>query len=157
MVQEKVLHVLGHLPWLMMVNNNLSSSGCGDKEVQEMNAVSSLFKQTVLLIGQAFHSVTYYCWQKIILSTLIDNPSKVNEILQYPDIALDNISNTCLCDDTSDEKKLLKDTNAKQKSKLTLSGLQHKSSNNSGGTLYNNQEQRPSLQVAGRLKHFQEN
>ena len=113
MVQEKVLPVLGHLPWLMTVNNNLSSSGCGDKEVQEM--------------------------------------------MQYPDIALDNISNTCLCDDTSDEKKLLKDTNAKQKSKLTLSGLQHKSSNNSGGTLYNNQEQRPSLQVAGRLKHFQEN
>ena len=94
-VQEKVLHILGTLSrhWVMMENEKLSSSGCGDKEVQEMTAISSLFKETMLLIGQAFHSVTYYRRQNI-LSTLIDNPSKVKEILRDPDMTLDNISNT---------------------------------------------------------------
>ena len=43
-----------------MKNEKLSSSRCGDEEVQEMTAISSLFEQTMLLIGQAFHSVTYY-------------------------------------------------------------------------------------------------
>ena len=137
--QEKVLHILGPLSrlWMIMENKKLSSSGCEDQEVQEMTAISSLFEQTTLLIGQAFHSVTYYHWQNI-LSTLIDNPSTIKEILRDPDMALDNIRNTCLFGDKFKEK-LLKDTNAKQKSKLIFSGLQRKSANNSSGTLYNNQ------------------
>ena len=61
-VQEKVLHILGPLSrvWLIMENEKLSSSGCGDTEVQEMTPISSLFEQKMLLIGQAFYSVTYY-------------------------------------------------------------------------------------------------
>ena len=93
---------------LIMENEKLSSSGCGDEEVQEMTAISSLFEQAMLLVGQAFHSVTYYCRQNI-LSILIDNPSKVKETLKDPDMALDNISNTYLFGDKF-EKKLLKDT-----------------------------------------------
>ena len=138
-VQEKVLYILGPLSrlWMMMEIEKLSSSGCGDEKVQEMTAISSLFEQTMLLIGQAFHSVTYYRRQNI-LCTLIDNPSKVKEILRDPDMALDNISNTCLFGDKFEEK-LLKDSTAKQKSKLIFSGLQRKSANNSSGTSYNNQ------------------
>ena len=61
-MQENVLHILGPLSrlWLIMKNEKLSSSRCGDEEVREMTAISSLFEQTMLLIGQAFHSVTYY-------------------------------------------------------------------------------------------------
>ena len=47
----------------------------------------------MLLIGQVFPSVTYYRRENIP-STLIDNPRKVKEILKYPDVALDDISNT---------------------------------------------------------------
>ena len=101
---------------LIMENEKLSSSGYRDKEVQEITAISSLFEQTMSSIGQVFHSVTYYC-RGNILSTLIDNPSKVKEILKDSDIMQDNISNTHLfCDKF--EGKLLKNTNAKQKSKL---------------------------------------
>ena len=53
-------------------------------------------------------------------------------------MALDNINNTCLFGDNF-EDKLLKNTNAKQNSKLIFSGLRQKSSTNSNGTLYNNQ------------------
>ena len=61
-------------------------------------------------------------------------------------MALDNISNTCLFGDKFEEK-LLKDTTAKQKSKLIFSGLQRKSANNSGGTSYNNLISWPSTQI----------
>ena len=139
-----------------MENEKLSSSGCGDEEVQEMTAMSSLFEQTMLLIGQEFHSAAYYRRQNI-LSTLIDNPSKVKEILRVPDMALDNISNTCLFGDKFEEK-LLKDTTAKQKSKLIFSGLQRKSANNSSGTSYNNQPFRgsplPRFSAGGGRGHF---
>ena len=91
----------------------------------------------MLLIGQALHSVTYYR-RRNILPTLIDNPSKVKELLKDPDMALNNVSNTCLLCDKFEEK-LLKDTNVKQKSILIFSGFQGRSSNNSSGTLYNNQ------------------
>ena len=45
-VQKKVLHILGLLSrlWVIVENEKLSSSGCEDKEVQKMAAVSSLFK-----------------------------------------------------------------------------------------------------------------
>ena len=39
-----------------MKNEKLSSSRCGDEEVQEMTAISSLFEQPMLLIGPAFQS-----------------------------------------------------------------------------------------------------
>ena len=67
-VQEKVLHILGPLSRLLLIieNQKLSSSGYWDEEVKEMSAISSLFEQTMLLIGQAFHSVTYYRRQNIL-------------------------------------------------------------------------------------------
>ena len=157
-VQEKVLHILGPLSrlWMMMDNEKLSSSGCGGEEVQEMTAISSSFEQLMLLIGQAFYSVTYYRRHNI-LSTLIDNPSKVKEILRDPDMALDNISNTCLFGDKFEEK-LLKDTTAKQKSKLIFSGLQRKSANNSNGISCNNQpfcgSPLPRFSASGGRGHF---
>ena len=48
-VQEKVLHILGPSSrlWMIMENEKLSSSGCGDEEVQEMTAISSLFEQAI--------------------------------------------------------------------------------------------------------------
>ena len=123
-VQEKVLHILGTLSrlWLIIENEMLSSSGCGYEDLQEMAAISRLFEQTMPLIGQAFHSVNYYRRQNI-LTTLIVYARKVKEIVKNPDMALDNISDTCLFGDKF-EKQLLKDTNAKQKSKLIFSGLQ---------------------------------
>ena len=63
-------------------------------------------------------------------------------------MALDNISNPCLFGDKFEEK-LLKDTTAKQKSKLIFSGLQCKSANNSSGTSYDNQPFRGSLPRLG--------
>ena len=87
-----------------------------------MAAISRLFEQTMLLIGQAFHSVNYYRRENI-LTTLIVYARKVKEIVKNPDMALDNISDTCLFGDKF-KKQLLKDTNAKQKSKLIFCGLQ---------------------------------
>ena len=49
-----------------------------------------------------------------VVTTLIDIPSKVKEILEDPDMAQDNSNNTCLFG-AKLEEKLLKDTNAKQK------------------------------------------
>ena len=57
-------------------------------------------------------------------------------------MTLDNISNTCLFGGKFEEK-LLKDTNAKQKSKLIFTDLQRKSSTNSSGTSYNTQPSIP--------------
>ena len=94
--------------------------------IQEMTAISSFFEQKMLLIGQEFHSVTFYRRQNI-LSNLIDNLSKVNEISKDSDMALDDISSKCFFSDKSEEK-LHKGTNAKQKSKLIFGGLQRKSS-----------------------------
>lgn len=87
-----------------------------------MTAISSFFEQKMLLIGQEFHSVTFYRRQNI-LSNLIDNLSKVNEISKDSDMALHDISSKCFFSDKSEEK-LHKDTNAKQKSKLIFCGLQ---------------------------------
>ena len=96
--------------------------------------VSNLFEQTMLLVGQTLQSITYYRRHNI-LSTLIDNPSKVKEILKSADATLDGADNIYLFGDKFQEKFL--DTNAKQKSKLLFSGLQRsKSSNNTSGTSY---------------------
>ena len=88
-----------------------------------MNAISSLFKQTMLLTGQTFHFIlfTYYLKENV-LSSLVDNVRNVKEILKNPDMAMDIICKTCLFGDKFEEK-LLNDTNAKQKSKLIFSGL----------------------------------
>lgn len=135
-VQEKILHILGPLSrlWVIMENEKISSAS-SDEEFQELTMVSNLFEQTMLLVGQTFQSITYYRRHNI-LSTLIDNPSKVKEILKNADATLDGADNIYLFGDKFEEK-LLKDTNAKQKSKLLFSGLQRsKSSNNTSGTSY---------------------
>ena len=74
----------------------------------------------------------------------MDKLSKVKEILKDPDKALDNISNTRLFGDTSQRnflrtEELLKDTNAKKKSKLIFCGLQCKYSSNSNRESHNNE------------------
>lgn len=54
---RKSLHVLrplSHL-WLKMENEKLSSAESSD---EEMTAISSLFEQTMLLIGQISHSIS---------------------------------------------------------------------------------------------------
>ena len=111
---------------MILENKKLYSLESADEEVQEMTAISSFFEQKMLLIGQEFHSVTFYRRQNI-LSNLIDNLSKVNEISKDSDMALHDISSKCFFSDKSEEK-LHKDTNAKQKSKLIFGGLQRKSS-----------------------------
>lgn len=68
---------------------------CGDEQVQEIIAISTLFEQTVLLIAQIFHSIYFYCMQNTLF-TLIDNPSKIKEILKVPDMALDTANNMYL-------------------------------------------------------------
>ena len=128
-----------------------------------MAAISRLFEQTMLLLGQAFHSVNYYRRQNI-LTALIVYLRKVKKIVKNPDMALDNVSHTCLFGDKF-EKQLLKDTNAKQKSKLIFSGLQptlvkHRiiaSPFVELSTPSSRREQSSVLLVAGRLNHFQEN
>lgn len=52
-----VLRPLSHL-WLKMENEKLSLTESGDEEIQEMTAISSLFEQTMLLIGQISHSIS---------------------------------------------------------------------------------------------------
>ena len=96
-----------------MENEKLSSVEFGDEKVQEIIVIYNLFEQTMLLIEQAFHSIPYYHRQNI-LSTLIDNPSKVKEILKDSDMALGNPNSTCLFGNMFEEK-LVKDINAKQK------------------------------------------
>lgn len=91
-----------------------------------MTSISSLFKQTKLLIGLAFRFISFIYYRKeSILSTLIDKPGNVKESLKDPDIVMDNISWTCLFGDNFEEK-LLKNTKVKQKSKLNFSGFQRK-------------------------------
>ena len=135
-MQEKNLLILGPLSRLWVITGNEKiSSASSDEEFQELTMVSNLFEQTMLFVGQTFQSITYYRRHNI-LSTLIDNPSKVKEILKNADATLDGADNIYLFGDKFEEK-LLKDTNAKQKSKLLFSGLQRsKSSNNTSGTSY---------------------
>ena len=91
-----------------------------------MTSISSLFKQTMLLIGLTFRFISYtYYPKENILSTLIDKPGNVKESLKDPDMVMDNISWTCLFGDNFEEK-LLKNTKVKQKSKLNFSGFQRK-------------------------------
>ena len=86
--------------------------------------IASLFEQTILLVGQAFNSVTYQ--RRInVLNTLRDNSVKVKEILKEAMLNLDATDNDYLFGEKFEEQ-LSKITSAKQKSKAIFTGLQRK-------------------------------
>ena len=86
--------------------------------------IATLFEQSILLIGQAFNAITYHRPLNI-LNTLMDNSIKVKGILKERSLDLDDVENPYLFGEKF-EKKLIKLTSAKQKSKSIFTGLQQK-------------------------------
>ena len=83
--------------------------------------IALVFEQTILLIGQAFNSLAYQR-RLNILSTLIDNNTRVKEILKEQTLEIDSIDNTYLFGDKFEER-LSKVSTAKQKPKSLFTGL----------------------------------
>ena len=89
-----------------------------------MIMISRIFDQAVLLVGQVYNLVVYQR-RLNILSALIDNKTKVKEILKEDSLKLDNVDNSYLFRDHLQEK-FVKITSALQKSKSLFTGLQKK-------------------------------
>ena len=85
------------------------------------NENASLFEQTILLVSQAYKSLAYQ--QRMnILSTIIENNTKATKILRQQATNVDARENIYLFGKQF-EKKLVKVTSAKQKSKSIFTGL----------------------------------
>ena len=85
-------------------------------------AISRLFDQAVLLVGQVYNSIGYQRRLNILLA-LINNNTKVKEILKEESLKLDDVDNGYLFGERF-EKKLAKITSARQKSKSLFTWLQ---------------------------------
>ena len=86
--------------------------------------ISRIFDQAVLLVGQVYNLVVYQR-RLNILSALIDNKTKVKEILKEESLKLDDVDNSYLFRDHLQEK-FVKITSALQKLKSLFTGLQKK-------------------------------
>ena len=85
------------------------------------NENASLFEQTILLVSQAYKSLAYQ--QRMnILSTIIENNTKATIILRQQAKNVDARENIYLSGKQF-EKKLVKVTSTKQKSKSIFTGL----------------------------------
>jgi len=94
----------------------------GDKAAySSFTDIAGLFEQTILLTGQSFHRLVYQRRYNI-LSTLIDNSNKVNELLKEHDPLLNEPSNTYLFGDKFEEI-LTKSTAAQKKLSGVFTGL----------------------------------
>jgi len=100
--QERERNVFGPLSRLWMLTENSSFTD-----------IAGLFEQTILLTGQSFHRLVYQRRYNI-LSTLIDNSNKVNELLKEHAPLLNEPSNTYLFGDEFEEI-LAKSTAAQKK------------------------------------------
>ena len=83
-----------------------------------------LFDQAVLVVGQVFNFIRYLK-RLNILPALIDNNTKIIEILKEESLKLDNVGNKCLLRDHFEEN-LSKVNCAKQKLKSLFTRLQKK-------------------------------
>ena len=84
------------------------------------NENASLFEQTILLVSQAYKSLAYQ--QRMnILSTIIENNTKATKILRQQAKNVDARENIYLSGKQF-EKKLVKVTSTKQKSKSIFTG-----------------------------------
>lgn len=113
-----------------------------------VTGISALFKQTILLLGQAFNSATYF-QSKNVSDAFIEDKSKLKEILRYQSDSLNDLNNQYLFDSHFEEKN--KNVNAKQRPKPLFTGL------NKGATGINfsnsRQNQHQQLFKGGSLQH----
>ena len=81
--QERDRHIFGPLskPWMITEGDKESVDTDDEYAVTNFAEITGLFEQTVLLSAQAQQRMTHQRRYNI-LSTLIDNPAKVNELLR---------------------------------------------------------------------------
>jgi len=122
-IQDKIHHILGPLTrvWSMIEEEKEIENTENGQEESPIAVISNLFEQTILLVGQAFNATAYHR-RKNILGTLIENSTKVKEILRDQSSSLNDCDNKNLFGDQFEEK-LSKDVTAKQKSRSIFTGL----------------------------------
>ena len=93
--QERERNVFGPLSLLwMLTESEREHVDEGDEAAySSFTDIAGLFEQTILLTGQSFHRLVYQRRYNI-LSTLIDNSNKVNELLKEHAPLLNEPSNT---------------------------------------------------------------
>ena len=128
-LQDKFGNVLGPLLrlWnIMEEEKEALINELGDEEDSSpVIAISALFEQSILLLGQAFNSTSYFR-RKNILETLIDGKTKVKEILRDQSDLMNDPNNRYLFGEHF-ENEFSKNITAKQKSKALFTGLKPKS------------------------------
>ena len=105
---------MGPLPqlWLTMENEKLSLTECGDKKVQEMEIISSLFGRHLIRLPTIEGKVYSPPWLTTLLRQRIQMWHWIMPVIPFGKF----------------EKKFLKDINAKEKLEVHVNGFQHESS-----------------------------
>ena len=126
-IHDKVSHVFDPLSrlWGIMQEEKeaaIQELSENNGDCSPMLAVSSLFEQSILLLGKAFITTSYFR-RKNVFEILIDGKSKVKEILREQSDSLNDASNQFLFGEHF-ENEFSKSVNAKQKSKAQFTSLQ---------------------------------
>ena len=123
-MQDRVVTILAPLSKLLYtMEEEINSNPVDDETLANHNEIyHCLSKQYFWLVKHAIHWLAYQR-RKNILSTLIDNNTKVREILREQAENLDATENIYLVGEQFDET-LAKIISVKHKSKLIFTGLQ---------------------------------
>ena len=121
-IQDQMVYILGPLSRLWAVVDQGRDMQPEDEALTEMG---DLFEQTVLLTGQLFNTLSYHRRENI-LSTIIDSPNRVRDMLKEQSKELNETSNSLLFGD-SFEDKLLKESKSIKKTTALFTGLKPKS------------------------------
>ena len=107
-LQEKITYIMGPLSTLWSIMEaERDQLDANNEEAESLNEMSSLFEQTALLIAQTYNSVAHHR-RANILSTLIDNQTKVKEILRDQSDEMDDPNNEFLFGDKFEERLSVK-------------------------------------------------
>ena len=117
-IQEKVHNVFGPLSKLWCLMDEERDRYPENKDLQ---SISSLFDQVVLLLGQTENAIAYQRRENI-LATLLDSGSKVKDVLKSQLKEMNGSSNEYLFG-KGFEEKLLKDSKAIKKTQAVFTGL----------------------------------
>ena len=128
-IQEKVHNVFGPLSKLWCLMDEERDRYPENKDLQ---SISSLFDQVVLLLGQTENAIAYQRRENILV-TLLDSGSKVKDMLKSQSKELNDSSNEYLFGEGFEEK-LLKDSKAIKKSQAVFTGLKPASKPSTSGS-----------------------
>ena len=126
-IHDKVSHVFGPLLRLWGIIEErkeaaLQKFSQNNENCSPVLAVSFLFEQSIPLLGQAFNTTSYFRRENF-LETLIDDKSKVKEILREQSDCLNDPSSQFLFGEHF-ENEFSKSVDVKQKPKSLFTGLQ---------------------------------